>query len=112
MLAGLAKPGQPQLVPWPPLHHTVNSTVHTTNRATPTQLVFNRDAMLNISFEADWQCIKEQKQHRILQNNTAENAKHKGRTHHPGDEAMVEADPSRELEGQRLTWNICKLRPC
>ena len=140
MLAGLAKPGQPQLVPWPPLHHTVNSTLHTTNRATPTQLVFNRDAMLNILFEADWQCIKEQKQHGIPQNNKAENAKRKDHTCHLGDEAMTEADPSRKLQGQRFTgpcavtqvhdnctvqlsqatnggavlrtWNICKLRPC
>jgi len=32
----------------------MNSTVHTTARATPTQLVFGRDAMLNASFQADW----------------------------------------------------------
>ena len=44
--------------------------MHTTNRATPTQLVFDRDAMLNISFEADWQCIKERKQHRVLRTKT------------------------------------------
>jgi len=31
----------------------MNSTVHTTARATPTQLVFGRDAMLNASFQAD-----------------------------------------------------------
>ena len=53
------------------IRHAVKSMVHTTNCATPTQLVFNRDAMLNASFKADWQCIK---QHRVLQNNKAENA--------------------------------------
>jgi len=31
----------------------MNSTVHTTARAMPTQLVFGRDAMLNASFQAD-----------------------------------------------------------
>jgi len=47
----------------------MNSTVHTISRATPTQLVFGHDAMLNASFQADWQFIKECKQRLILQNN-------------------------------------------
>jgi len=51
----------------------MNSTVHTTARATPTQLVFGRDAMLNASFQADWQFIKERKQRLIIQNNKREN---------------------------------------
>jgi hypothetical protein len=38
---------------------TVCSLVHTTTRAKPTQLVFGRDVLLNISFKADWQYIKE-----------------------------------------------------
>jgi len=53
----------------------VNSAVHTTARATPTQLVFGRNAMLNASFQADWQFIKERKQRLIIQNNKHENAK-------------------------------------
>ena len=44
----------------------VRSTVHTTTLATPTQSVFGRDTFLNVSFEADWQHIKERKQHRIV----------------------------------------------
>ena len=95
--------------------------------------------MLNISFRVDWQCVKERKQHRVLQNNK-ERAKQKPHTHHPRDEAMVEADPSVEMAGQWFigpstitqvhdngavqlsqttdsgavlqTWNIRKLRPC
>jgi len=35
----------------------MNSTVNTTARATPSQLVFGRDAMLNATFQADWQFI-------------------------------------------------------
>jgi len=35
----------------------MNSTVHTTARAMPAQLVFGRDAMLNATFQADWQFI-------------------------------------------------------
>jgi len=45
----------------------MNSTVYTTACATPTQLAFGRDAMLNASFQADWQFIKERKQKLILQ---------------------------------------------
>jgi len=52
----------------------MNSTVHTTSRATPSQLVFGRNALLNVSFEANWQHIKEQKQKLITQNNKCENA--------------------------------------
>jgi len=53
----------------------MNSAVHATARATPTWLVFGRDAMLNASFQADWQFIKERKQRLIIQNNKHENAK-------------------------------------
>jgi len=55
----------------------VNSTVHTTAHATPSQLVFGRDAMLNATFQADWQFIRERKQRLIIQNNKRENAKRK-----------------------------------
>ena len=57
------------------VRQAVRSLVHTTTQATPTQLVFGRDALLNISFEADWQYIKERKQKLIVQNNKRENAK-------------------------------------
>ena len=33
----------------------MRETVHTTKCATPMQLVFNRDAIHNVRFEADWQ---------------------------------------------------------
>ena len=56
------------------VRRAVNSTVHTTLRATPTQLVFGRDALLNLIFQADWELIKERKQKLILKNNARENA--------------------------------------
>ena len=43
----------------------MRATVHTTTRATPSQLVFNRDAIHNINFKADWNYIKNQKQQLI-----------------------------------------------
>ena len=38
------------------------ATYHTTLKATPMQLVFGRDTVLNTKFEADWQLIKQNKQ--------------------------------------------------
>ena len=84
------------------IRHAVRSLVHTTTRATPTQLVFGRDALLNISFIADWQYIKERKQNLILQNNKRENKTRIDHTYAVGDQVMIEADPSRKLEGARF----------
>ena len=38
------------------------ATVHTTLQATPAQLVFGQDAILNTQFDADWTYIKQRKQ--------------------------------------------------
>jgi len=69
----------------------INVTVHATSRATPTQLVFGRDAMLNTSFEADWQFVKERKQKLVIQNNKRENATQIPHTCNVGDIATVKA---------------------
>jgi len=74
----------------------MNSTVHTTARATPAQSVFGRDAMLNASFQADWQFIKEQKQRLVIQNNKRENAKRKPHACNVGDVVAVKAGTGRK----------------
>jgi transposase InsO family protein len=51
----------------------VRATYHTTMQATPTQLVFGRDAILNTKFEANWALIKQRKQQLIDMNNKREN---------------------------------------
>jgi hypothetical protein len=68
----------------------MRATIHTTMRATPMQLVFNRDAIHNVRFEADWKYIKERRQKVIVQNNDRENAKRTPHTYTAGDEVMVE----------------------
>ena len=119
----------------------MRATVHTTTRATPTQLVFNRDAMHNVRFEADWKYIKERKQKLIVQNNKRENAKRVPYTYNVGDRVLVKEDPSRKYDGDRWsapqtvlrvndngtlllqkdtpsggvveqTWNIRNISPC
>ena len=78
------------------VRRAVNSTVHTTLRATPSQLVFGRDALLNVGFQADWEYIKERKQALILQNNKRENATRREYTYSVGDRVMVSQDPKRK----------------
>jgi len=74
----------------------VNSTTHTTARATPAQLVFGRDAMLSATFQADWQFIREQKQRLGIQNNKRENAKRKPHACNAGDVVAVKAGKGRK----------------
>ena len=54
----------------------VQSTYHTTLKASPRQLVFGQDMILNIKHVADWEAITQHKQKLINENNTRENAKH------------------------------------
>jgi len=53
----------------------IHSTYHTTLQATPMQLVFGCDALLNIRHEANWNFICERKQKSIRINNKRENEK-------------------------------------
>ena len=74
----------------------MRATVHTTTRATPSQLVFSRDAIHNIGFRADWNYIKERKQRLIDQNNKRENAKRKPHEWSVGDLVRIEQDTNRK----------------
>jgi hypothetical protein len=78
------------------IRQAIRSTVHTTSRATPTQLVFGRNAILNVSFKANWQYIKERKQRLIVQNNKRENATRIPHQYNVGDRVMVRLDPNRK----------------
>ena len=64
------------------------ATYHTTLKATPMQLVFGQDAVLNTQFEADYQLIKQNKQKIIHQNNQKENAKRIAHTYQIGDKVL------------------------
>jgi len=74
----------------------MKATVHSTTQATPMQLVFGRDAILPVTFQADWQYIKERKQRRIIQNNDQENAKRIPHTYAVGDKVTVEQHQHRK----------------
>ena len=78
----------------------VRATYHTTLQATPSQLVFGRDAILNTQFEANWNLIRERKQRLIRKNNQAENAKRIPHTYHVGDKVLF-----REIEKAKYGSN-------
>jgi hypothetical protein len=70
----------------------IRATVHTTTQATPMQLVFGRDAVLNIQFQANWKLIKDRKQRLINQNNKRENSKRIPHLYKVGDEILIKQD--------------------
>ena len=51
----------------------IQSRLHTTTHHTPSQLVFGRDAIVNINQKANWQLIKQRKQVLINKANQKQN---------------------------------------
>ena len=68
----------------------VRSTVSTTTQATPSQLVFGRDAVFNIPFKANWDYIRQRKQNIINKNNDRENSKRLNYQYKVGQKILVE----------------------
>ena len=67
----------------------VRATYHTTLHASLMQLLFGRDAILNIKHVANWEHFRQRKQLRINHNNKQENTR---QTHHQykvGDKILV-----------------------
>ena len=75
----------------------IRATYHTTLQATPSQLVFGRDAILNIKHDANWKFIKNRKQLLIKQNNLRENAMRKPYTYKVGDKVLIKAPENRKF---------------
>ena len=69
------------------------ATYHTATQATtPSQLVFGRDAILNVKFDANWRLIREWKQRSINDNNQNENKKRIPHTYRVGDKVLYRVD--------------------
>ena len=64
----------------------------TTLHASPTQLVFGRDHIMNIKYEADWQHIKYLKQKMIDKNNKLENKKRKVYEYQVGQKVLIKTE--------------------
>ena len=86
----------------------MQSTVHTTTQATPMQLVFGRDAILNLMFDANWQLIKQRKQNLINKNNAKENSKRINHTYKVQDLVLVKNEQSTKYgkDAYNSPWTI------
>jgi hypothetical protein len=70
----------------------LRATIHTTLQATPMQVVFGRDAMLQSKFNIDWTAIKERKRKIAAANNRRENAKCIPHTYSINDQILILTD--------------------
>jgi len=78
--------------------YAVRSTYHTTLKATPGQLVFNRDMVFNIKHIANWKAISDRKQKVINYNNARENAKRLKYTYTVGEKVLLERHDANKFE--------------
>ena len=62
----------------------IRSTFHTALQATPGQLAFGRDMIVNATYMANWHAIKERKQQNTLYNNARENKSRQTHDYQPG----------------------------
>jgi hypothetical protein len=69
----------------------VRATYHTTLQASPMQLVFGRDAILNVKHISDWEHVRQRKQTRINMNNKRENQSRRVHHYSIGDQILVKA---------------------
>ena len=70
--------------------YAIRCTYHTTLKATPGQLVFGRDMILPIKFEADWALIQKQKQDSINNSNNKDNKKRIKHEYKIGDKVLLQ----------------------
>ena len=67
----------------------VRATYHTTLQASAMQLVFDRDAILNINHVVDWEHIRQRKHLLINQNNKRENMRRNNHQYKVGEKILV-----------------------
>ena len=79
--------------PWPGIiaatMFSVRATYHTTLQASPMQLVFCRDSILNMKNVADWEHIWQRKQLQINHNNKRENMRRNNHQYKVGEKILV-----------------------
>ena len=73
----------------------VRATYHTTTQTTPSQMVFGRDAILNIKHVTDWNKVRERKQEIIRKNNIRENRKRQAHTYQVNDQILIKNNPNK-----------------
>ena len=86
------------------------ATIHTTLQQTPSQLVFGRDAILNISHQANWKIINNRKRKLIEKNNLKENRKRKTHVYHVNDLCLIKQDWNKKYDpSYKCPYTITKV---
>ena len=67
---------------------SICATVSTTTTYTPMQMVFGRDAILNIQHTVDWKMVKKRQQDLIHKNNERENSQRIKYIYTPGEKGV------------------------
>ena len=81
----------------------IRSTHHTTNKASPGQLVFGRDMLFNIPYVPNWENIRAQKQLLTNKNAITENKKRISHDYAVNDNVLIYRDGIfRKLDGPFL----------
>ena len=83
---------------------SVQITYHTTLQATPVQLIFGRDMILNTPFIADWKDIRLLKQKIIYNNNQLENKNRKPHIYRIWDKVLVRN--KKQISMRSRTWAL------
>ena len=77
------------------ISYAIRSLWHTTNQATPGQLVFGRDMALNIRHIANWNYMQQRRQRTALRNNERENKRRVPHHYAVGDEVLkIKGNPA------------------
>ena len=74
---------------------SIRATVSTTTGHSPMQMVYGRDAILNIKHTVNWTNVKKRKQEMIHKNNERENSKRIKHAYFVDDKILILADPSK-----------------
>ena len=70
----------------------VRAMVHTTTRATPSQLVFRRDAILVVPHVVDWEYVRKRKEKLIKKNNQKQNKNRMSHKYRIEDLVLLKGD--------------------
>jgi transposase InsO family protein len=73
----------------------LRATISTTTEKSPMQMVYGRDAILNIKHTTDWTRIKKRKQELIKSNNVRENIKRIKHTYSVGDKILIRTETNK-----------------
>ena len=70
----------------------IRSTVHTTLKASPAQVVFGRDMLFDLSFKVNWRDLLDNRKRVLLQNNERENRSRKDHVWRVGEQVLINRD--------------------